>query len=229
MNDLIKVNFDGDKQTTSARELWEFLDKPYTHFTDWFNQYKGYGFIENVDFKPFSEISEKPQGGRPTQDYEITIDMAKELAMLQKSEKGKVARQYFLELEKRWNSPEAVMARALKMADRKLLEYQKKLVELLPKGQAYDQFMSGQNSITMGEVAKALGIGRNTLFTFLKGKGILMKNNVPYQEYMGRGYFEVIFKPVPMGDDVFNKPQTLVTPKGTEYIGKILEREGVIP
>ena len=101
MNELIKVNQAGDRQTTSARDLWEFLDRPYTKFTDWFNQYKGYGFIENEDYRGISEISEKPLGGRPPIDYEITIDMAKELAMLQKTEKGKQARQYFIEVEKR--------------------------------------------------------------------------------------------------------------------------------
>lgn len=128
MNELIKVNF--EKQTTSGRRLWEFLDKPYSHFTDWFNQYKGYGFVENIDFRSLSDNSEKPKGGRPAQDYEITIDMAKELCMLQKTEKGKMARQYFIDLEKAWNSPEAVMARALKMADIKILEYKNTVISL---------------------------------------------------------------------------------------------------
>jgi len=122
--ELIPVNYNNDRQTVSARMLWEFLDKPYMHFTDWFNQYKSYGFIENIDFASLSEISEKPQGGRPQIDYELTIEMAKELCMLQRTEKGRMARQYFIELEKAWNSPEAVMARALKMADNKILSLQ---------------------------------------------------------------------------------------------------------
>ena len=95
--------------------MWEFLDRPWGEFLKWFNQFKDYGFTENVDYKVIECLSENPQGGRPSTDYEIAIDMAKELAMLQKTEKGKQARLYFLELERQWNSPEAVMARALKM------------------------------------------------------------------------------------------------------------------
>lgn len=116
------MNYTGEKQTTSARELWEFLDKPYTKFTMWFNKYKEYGFTENEDYRELSAKTYTSNGAEhEATDYEITVDMAKELAMLQKSDKGKLARQYFLELEKQWNSPEAVMARALKMADTKIL------------------------------------------------------------------------------------------------------------
>ena len=124
MNSLIPINYDNDRQTVSARTLWQFLERPYRDFTEWFNQFKTYGFAESIDFRTLSENIEKPQGGRPSVDYEITIEMAKELCMLQRTEKGKQARQYFIELEKRWNSPEAVMARALKMADKKILSLQ---------------------------------------------------------------------------------------------------------
>lgn len=124
MHELIKINYSNDRRTTSARALWEFLDKPWGEFLKWFNQFKGYGFTENEDYRVIECLLENPLGGRPSTDYEITIDMAKELAMLQKTEKGKMARQYFIELEKKWNSPESVMARALKMADVKLLSLQ---------------------------------------------------------------------------------------------------------
>ncbi len=125
MNELIKINYQHDRQTTSARSLWEFLDKPYTKFTMWFDQYKQYGFTEKEDYRALSVKTYTAQGNAvDTTDYEITIDMAKELAMLQKTERGKQARLYFIELEKSWNTPEAVMARALKMADVKLLSLQ---------------------------------------------------------------------------------------------------------
>jgi phage anti-repressor protein len=101
------------------------MDKPYDKFTKWFEQYKQYGFTENEDYRALCIKFHTAQGNEvEAQDYEITIDMAKELAMLQKTVKGKQARQYFIELEKSWNSPEAVMARALKMADVKLLSLQ---------------------------------------------------------------------------------------------------------
>ena len=90
LNNLIKVNF--ERQTTSARQLWEFLDKPHGEFMKWFHRYCGYGFTENADYGVIDKSVENPQGGRPATDYEITIDMAKELCMLQKTEKGKIAR-----------------------------------------------------------------------------------------------------------------------------------------
>lgn len=130
MNELIKMNYENDRQTTSARALWEFLDKPHGEFTKWFTRYAEYGFTEKTDYRLIDKLVENPMGGRPATDYEISIDMAKELAMLQKSEKGKIARQYFIELEKKWNSPESIMARALKMADVKLLSLQNSMTVL---------------------------------------------------------------------------------------------------
>lgn len=125
MGELIKINYSNDRQTTSARDLWVFLDKPYRDFNPWFDKYKDYGFTQNQDYRALTTKIVTAQGNEvEAHDYEITIDMAKELAMLQKTEKGKMARQYFIELEKKWNSPESVMARALKMADVKLLSLQ---------------------------------------------------------------------------------------------------------
>lgn len=119
MNELLKVNYDNDRITLSARELHEFLGIKSV-FTTWFNRMCEYGFQESNDFLP---ILEESSGGRPLTDYEITLDMAKEIAMIQRSEKGKEVRQYFLELERKWNSPEAVMNRAL--------EYSRKQVKAL--------------------------------------------------------------------------------------------------
>lgn len=96
---------------------------------------------------------------------------------------------------------------------------------LKPKAEMHDLFLTAKNSQSMGVVAKTLGIGRNTLFKILREQKILMKNNVPYQEYIDRGYFEVIERPIPMGDATINKPKTLVTAKGVDYIGKLLKRK----
>ena len=93
---------------------------------------------------------------------------------------------------------------------------------LKPKADQHDLFLTGENCQTMNEVAKSLDIGRNKLFEYLRDKKVLMGNNVPYQNYLDRGYFKVIEKPIAMGDSNFNKTQTLVTSKGVEYIAKLL-------
>ncbi len=113
---LIKITYQNDNPAVSARDLREFLEVK-TAYKDWFPRMCEYGFTEGQDFCSF--LSEST-GGRPAQDAILTIDMAKEICMLQRNEKGKQARQYFIQLEKDWNSPEKVMARALKIADKRI-------------------------------------------------------------------------------------------------------------
>ena len=98
---------------------------------------------------------------------------------------------------------------------------------LKPKAAMHDLFLSATNAQSMGDVAKALGVGRNNLFKILRGNSLLMSNNLPYQRYIDCGYFEVIERPVVMGDQTVNKGQTFVTPKGIDYIGRMLT--GMIP
>lgn len=126
MEELIKVNYENDRPTVSARELHEFLEVK-TGFKDWFPRMCEYGFTEGEDFCSF--LSEST-GGRPAHDAQLTIDMAKEICMLQRNEKGKMARLYFIQLEKDWNSPEKVMARALEIAHRTIKNLQAENKEL---------------------------------------------------------------------------------------------------
>lgn len=236
MNDLIKVNYKGDRQTLSARDLWELLDRPYTRFDLWFNKYKEYGFIENHDFRAYV-IKTTHANGRNYEatDYEITIDMAKELAMLQKTEKGKIARQYFIELEKKWNSPEAIMARALKMADMQILEYKNNIVQLKskieedkPKVLFAEAVTASHTTILVGELAKLLrqnGIdtGQNRLFSWLRNNGYLIKRkgtdyNMPTQKAMELGLFEVKETSITHSDGHISISKTpKVTGKGQVY------------
>jgi anti-repressor protein len=123
---LIPINYDNDRQTVMGRNLHQFLEVG-TAYKDWFPRMCEYGFAEGIDF---CSILSESTGGRPSTDHQLTIEMAKELCMLQRTEKGKMARQYFIELEKQWNTPEAVMARALKMADTKLLSLTNIVIEL---------------------------------------------------------------------------------------------------
>ncbi|WP_372473327.1 antA/AntB antirepressor family protein [Capnocytophaga sp. ARDL2] len=101
MKELIKITEQNGNRAVSARELHGFLEVK-SKFAEWINRrIEEYGFIEGQDFSSFSEISEKPNGGRPTTEYAISINMAKELSMVERNEKGKLARLYFIEMEKR--------------------------------------------------------------------------------------------------------------------------------
>lgn len=108
MNDLIKVNYNGARPTVAGRDLHEFLEVK-EKYTQWFERMCGYGFSENEDFISFSEIAEKPQGGRPTTDHQLTVPMAKEISMLQRTEKGKMARRYFIQVEEAYKDTQLTL------------------------------------------------------------------------------------------------------------------------
>lgn len=222
MNELIVTsrNSQGDI-VVSGRELHEFLEVK-TAYKDWFPRMAEYGFEEGIDFSSF--LSEST-GGRPAQDHLIKVDMAKEISMLQRTEKGKEARQYFLKLEKMWNSPEMVMKRALEFANKQVEDMKSKMLEVKPKVEAHDKFISGENHQNVGQAAKVLGIGRNKLFAELRKRKIFMGDNTPYQKYIDRGYFVVKEKPIKMGEQVINKPQTYVTAKGVDYLSRLLDEK----
>lgn len=167
MSNLIPINYDNDRQTVNGRSLHEFLEVA-TPYHIWFPRMIEYGFTENLDFVGFEQNCSE-LGGRPSTDHQLTIEMAKELAMLQRTEKGKQARQYFIELEKRWNSPEAVMARALKMADKTILKLKSKIEEDTPKVLFADAVSASKATILIGELAKLIkqngvDIGEKRLF-----------------------------------------------------------------
>jgi anti-repressor protein len=226
MNELITTNHNESGEIiVSGRELHEFLGVK-TPYTQWFERMAEYGFVEEVDFIGLSQKSEKPLGGRPIQDHHLKIDMAKEISMLQRSDKGKQARQYFIQLEKMWNSPEMVMKRALEFANKQVDEMKQRLIESQPKVEAHDKFISGENHQKVGQVAKVLGIGRNKLFAFLRREKIFMGDNTPYQSFLDREYFVVKEKPITMGEQVINKPQTYVTARGVDYLAKLLDKKG---
>lgn len=103
MEEIIKINYDAEQPTVSARELHEGLEIK-SNFTTWFDRMCEYGFEAEKDFFPKMEES---TGGRPATDFEISVDMAKQICMIQRSEKGRQYRQYFLDLEKAWNTPES--------------------------------------------------------------------------------------------------------------------------
>lgn len=227
MNDLIKINYDNDQPTVSARELHEFLEVG-TAYKDWFPRMCEYGFERGRDFNPLKNEQVRFEGNRTVKrtvdDAEITIDMAKELCMLQRNERGKLARQYFLQLERDWNSPEKVMARALQIAEKKIstltADLSKATVQntiMAPKADYFDELVERNTLTNFRETAKQLGVKQKAFISFLMERKFIYRDKrgklLPYAD-KNDGLFEV--------KECFNNAtqwagtQTLVTPKGRE-------------
>lgn len=226
MNELLKVNYEADRITLSARELHEFLEIK-TEFAKWMHRMCEYGFSKDVDYRVIVKNDENPLGGRPSTDYEITIDMAKEITMIQRNEKGKQARQYFIEVEKQWNSPERVIARGLIESKKMIENLNKQIVEMRPKALFADAVSTSKESILIGQLAKLIKqngyeIGQNRLFQWLRENGYLIKGgsryNQPTQKAMDLGLFEVKERTVTNPDGSIRITLTTkVTGKGQIY------------
>lgn len=253
MNEIIKINYDTEQPTVSARDLYDTVSgeegtKGTERFSKWFDRYCGYGFTEGIDYSnPYKKVRVQIEGKREVQrevdDYDLSIDMAKQIAMLQKTEKGKQIRQYLIDLEKVWNTPEQVMARALKMADKtikRLKEQNNELIEdnkrMKPKALFADAVATSKTSILIGDLAKILkqnGVetGQKRLFAWLRENEYLIKRNgsdynMPTQKSMELGLFEVKESTInnPDGSVRINRT-TKVTGKGQQYfINKFLHR-----
>lgn len=233
MNELIKVNYENERPTISGRELHEFLEVG-TQYKDWFPRMVEYGFIEGLDFSSF--LSEST-GGRPATDHQLTIEMSKEIAMIQRNEKGKQARQYFIALEKQWNTPEAVMARALKMAETTIKTLQTTVIEQKPKVIFADAVSASKTSILVGDMAKLLkqngvDMGASRFFTWLRDNGFLIKRkgtdwNMPTQKSMELQLFEIKETSIAHSDGHTSISRTpKITGKGQLYfINKFLSGE----
>jgi anti-repressor protein len=231
MNELIKVDFSGDRPAVSARELHEFLEVG-TKYADWFPRMCEYGFSEGEDFNLLKNEQVRQEGNRMVSrmvdDAVLSIDMAKEICMIQRNENGKLARQYFLQMEKAWNSPEKVMARALQIADRKIKALEEENAVNRPKVLFADSVAASKTSILVGELAKLLkqnGVdtGQNRLFDWMRNNGYLIRRagtdyNMPTQRSMEIGLFEIKETSVTHADGHVTVNKTpKVTGKGQQF------------
>lgn len=239
MNELIKVDYTTDRPTVSARDLHEFLEVS-TEYRHWFPRMCEYGFAEGQDFNPFKNDRVQNEGGRlvtrTVDDAQLTIEMAKEICMLQRNERGKQARQYFIQLEKDWNSPEKVMARALQIADQKLHMLEAQVEKDRPKVLFADAVATAHTSILIGELAKLLkqngvDMGQNRLFDWMRKHGYLIARkgtdyNMPTQKSMELGLMEIKETSISHADGHVSISKTpKITGKGQQYfIGKFLKR-----
>lgn len=227
---LIKVDYTKDQPTVSARELHNGLEIK-TAFKDWFPRMVEYGFESGKDF--CSKMSEST-GGRPSTDYEISVDMAKQICMIQRTDKGKEYRQYFIDLEKAWNTPEQVMARALRIANgeiEKLKADNQVLIadteRMKPKEIFADAVSASKTSILVGDLAKLLKqngyeTGQKRLFEQLRQEGYLIKSgssrNMPTQRAIQMQLFEVKETSITNPDGSIRITKTTkVTGKGQQY------------
>ncbi len=237
MNELFKVNYDNNRITLSARELHEFLEVK-TKYKDWFPRMTEYGFVENIDYQAIAQKRATAQGNETTYtDHQITIEMAKEIAMLQRNDKGKQARQYFIELEKKWNSPEAVINRALEYSRKQVKALMLENSELKPKAIFADAVSASKTSILVGELAKVLkangiDIGQKRLFAWLRDNHYLMQKgesyNLPTQKSMDLGLMEIKKSTVNNADgSIRTVTTTKITGKGQVYfVNKFLSNNG---
>lgn len=249
MNELLKINYEAEQPTVSARDLHEALEIN-TRFNDWFSRMAEYGFENGVDFNLLKNEKVRLEGNREVKrdimDYQISVDMAKQICMIQRSEKGKQYRQYFIDLEKAWNTPEQIFARALKMADQKIEKLKETNAGLLedvermrPKEIFADAVKASTSSILIGDLAKLLrqnGVdtGQKRLFEQLRNEGYLMKTgssrNMPKQKYVANGFFQIKETVISNPDGSVRMTKTTkVTGKGQHYfLNKYLKNKEAV-
>jgi len=234
MNELAKIipinTENPERITLSARDLHTFLEVG-ADFRHWFPRMCEYGFESGRDFNLVKIDRVQKEGDRMVKrlvdDAAITIDMAKEICMLQRNEKGKIARRYFVELEKAWNSPEKVMARALQIANNQVKQLQAKIEADAPAVFFAEAVTGADTNILVRELAKVLSqngyeVGGNRLYEQLRQEGYLIKNkgtvyNMPTQKAMDLGLFFVRETPrVGKTGTVLDKV-VRVTPRGQKY------------
>jgi anti-repressor protein len=225
-NELIKIEDNGGVLTVNARDLWIGLESRQ-QFADWIKT-RLEGFSEDADYLIHKSMN-NPDGGRPVIDYHLTIDTAKHIAMMERNEKGHEFRAYFLQIEKAWNTPELVFARALQAANALLKQNHARIAELEPKAAFFDQVADSKTALQMRDVAATLnieGVGRNKLFEILRQKKILDDRNIPYRAYQDRGFFRVIEqKWSDDGGEIHINLKPLVYQKGIEFIRKLVLEE----
>lgn len=239
MNNLINITLNGNQEPiVSGRQLHEALGVK-TKYADWFNRMIEYGFTENQDFLLLKNEQQTGRGGHNKVDHIIKLDMAKEIAMIQRTDKGKAVRQYFIQVEKDFNSPEKIIARALLMADKKVHKLETQIEADRPKVLFADAVSASHTSILVGELAKLISqngykIGANRLFAWMRENGYLIKRkgsdwNMPTQRSMDLKLFEIKETNVQHADGHISVNKTpKVTGKGQQYfINKFLSEDEV--
>ena len=250
LNELLTVKYDEyDEPVVSARELHKALGVSH-RFNDWMNTNKKL-FIENEDYTTVPVLVEVQNNGgiqtRKLNDYLLKIETAKHFCMMSRTEKGKEIRQYFIDVEKAYNSPEQIMSRALKLADKtiaKLTGENQKLIEevnvknqvigeLKPKADYTDKILQNKGLVTITQIAKDYGMTGQEMNRKLHELGIQFKQSdqwLLYRKYQGLGYTHSETVDITRADgrpDI--KMNTKWTQKGRLFLYNKLKEIGIIP
>lgn len=249
MNELISINYNGEQPTVLGRDLHEALEVK-TAYKDWFPRMCEYGF---EDGKDYILVAQKRATNNPKNPYtnitnhQLTIPMAKEICMLQRSDKGREFRQYFIKIEEQWNTPEAVMARALKFANQKLDEIQQsnlkltekvaiqeqQIIEMQPKVTYYDIVLNCKELVTITTIAKDYGKSGRWMNETLHELGIQYKQGkiwLLYQKHAEQGYTSTKTSIYDGTDgEKHTSVHTYWTQKGRLFIYDTLKANGILP
>ena len=217
-------------QTCNARDLWQFVESKQD-FSTWIKgRIEKYGFVEGEDYV-IHKFMDNPLGGRPTLDYHLTIETAKELAMVENNDKGREVRRYFIECERRAAQPidlndPAFLRGTLLTYTEKLLEAQAVISEQAPKVAALDRLSSAEGLFSIRDTAKVIGVQERILITWLLEHNWLYRAPATtrlcaYAKHIQAGHLKVI--DVLSNDDKHAWPQVKVTQKGVTRLGCIFE------
>ena len=235
MTELIKVQERDGEQLVSGRELHQFLESS-ERFSKWWERMVGYGFEENKDYTLYQKVH--PQNKQEIIDYLMKISMAKEISMLQRNEKGKEARNYFIKCEEAWNSDEIVMARAILIQNKKILGYkekidilEKKIENDAPRVSFAETIEKASDCLLVREFSKLIAtegihLGEKKLYRWFREKGFILKNSTePTQTAVQKGLFKVAESVVKAVTGDIISTTTRITGKGQVYFLDLLKKE----
>lgn len=241
MNEIISTHEnESGNLLVSGRDLHKFVESN-ERYSKWIGRMLVYGFVENLDYTSGQKSTVVNNGAeRILEDHFLTVDMAKEISMLQRNDKGKQARQYFLELERRWNSPEMIIKRAHEFLEKKVaalttsnLMLEQQVNELKPKADYTDSILKNKGLVTIGQIAKDYGKSAQAMNKILHDLKVQYKQGdqwLLYAKYHDKGYTHSNTVDITKKDgskDV--RMNTKWTQKGRLFIYDLLKDDGLLP
>lgn len=240
MTDIIPINYENpERPTVSGRELYTFLDVN-TPYKQWFDRMAEYGFDEGKDYCTILCDRSDGLAGKPRTDHQLTIPMAKEIAMIQRNERGKIARQYFIRIEEQWNSPDAIMQRALLIANARVKALQEtvaiqtqQIAEMQPKVTYYDVVLQTPDALPISVIAKDYGWSAQKMNQELRIRHVQYQQGriwLLYQEYAEQGYTVTKTSVSEDANGVSHSHvHTYWVQKGRLFIYDLLKKDGILP